>query len=185
MFGIIPLLWMVSVKAVLTAVANRVIFRKAGAAAEPSFNEWLRENRGRNPAAICRGITERLTYLVDPLHGIIDYVSAPALSWARRWGDCDDFSYLAAHALTAAGYRTWVATYITWNLRSSHTVCIARIDCKYRVFDQELRKPAFETLSEAVDYTRGLLPPVMTRLVTRYRGFLDVPGRIAAGKPRR
>lgn len=181
MLRLIPFFWSVTVKALLTLAANRVIFRLQAAAAEPAFRERLTGNKGRDSEQICREIAERVTYVVDPWRGIVDYVAAPALTWARRYGDCDDFAYLAAEALSSLGYRTWIVTYITWNLYASHTVCITRIDCKYRVFDQGLRGGYFETLGDAVDYTKGLLPPVMTRFVRLYRGRFDLPGRIVGG----
>lgn len=185
MLRIIPFLWSVTVKALLTFAVNRLIFLRAAEEAEPSFREWLSTKRGKNPETVFSDIAERITYVVDPWHGIIDYVTAPAATWARRYGDCDDFSYLAAEALSSLGYRTWIITYITWNLYASHTVCVLRLDCKYRVFDQGLRGGEFETLGEAADYINGLLPPVMTRFVRRYRGRFDVPGRIVSGRGKR
>jgi hypothetical protein len=184
MFRLIPFLWSITVKALLTLAANRVIFRRQAAAAEPELREWLAENRGCDPEKICREIAERVTYVIDPWRGVVDYVAAPALTWVRRYGDCDDFAYLAAEALSSLGYQAWIVTYITWNLHASHTICVIRIDCKYRVFDQGLRGGAFETLSDAVDYTKGLLPAVMTRFVRRYQNRFDVPGRIVGGRER-
>jgi hypothetical protein len=185
MFRILPFLWSVTVKALLTFAVNRLILLRAAEEAEPSFREWLSAKRGKNPETVFSDIAERITYVIDPWHGIVDYVTAPATTWARRYGDCDDFSYLAAEALSSLGYPAWIVTYITWNLYASHTVCVLRLDCKYRVFDQGLRGGEFETLGEAVDYTKGILPPVMTRFVRRYRGRFDVPGRIVGGRRER
>jgi hypothetical protein len=184
MLRLIPFFWSVTVKALLTLAANRVIFRRQAAAAEPVFRDWLFKKRGYDPESICREIAERVTYVIDPWHGAVDYVAVPALTWVRRYGDCDDFAYLAAEAMSSLGYRAWIITYITWNLYASHTVCVIRIDCKYRVFDQGLHGGGFETLGDAADYTKGLLPPVMARFVRRYRGRVDLPGRIVSGRKR-
>jgi hypothetical protein len=185
MLRLIPFLWSVTIKTLLTLAANRIIFRQQVEAAEHAFGAWLMENRGRDPKKVCREIAERVTYVIDPWRGVVDYVAAPALTWVRRYGDCDDFAYLAAEATSSLGYRAWIVTYITWNLYASHTVCVLRVDCKYRVFDQGLRGGVFETLGEAVDYTKGLLPPVMTRFVRRYRGRFDLPGRVVSGRRER
>jgi hypothetical protein len=185
MLRFIPFLWSITVKSLLTLGANRVIFKRKVAAAEPAFDEWLKEKRGKEPEKICAEITERVTYVIDPWHGIVDYVTAPAFTWARRYGDCDDFAYLAAESLSSLGYPAWIVTYITWNLQDSHTVCVLRVNCKYLVFDQGLRGGGFETLGGAADYIEGLLPPVMTRFVRRYRGRLDLPGRLLCGRMER
>ncbi len=185
MLRIIPFLWSVTIKSLLTLAANRIIFRRQVAAAEPPFNEWLKEKRGKEPEKVCAEITERVTYLIDPWHGVVDYVTAPALTWARRYGDCDDFTYLVAEALSSLGYPAWIVTYITWNLYDSHTVCVLRVNCKYLVFDQGLRGGEFETVGDAADYIKGLLPPVMTRFVRRYRGRFDLPGRLVGGRTER
>ncbi len=185
MLRIIPFLWSVTIKSLLTLAANRIIFRRQAAAAEPVFNEWLKEKRGKEPEKVCAEIEERVTYLIDPWHGVVDYITAPALTWGRRYGDCDDFAYLVAEALSSLAYPAWIVTYITWNLYASHTICVLRLDCKYRVFDQGLRGGEFETLGDAADYIKDLLPPVMTRFVRRYRGRFDLPGRLVGGRMER
>jgi len=185
MLRFIPFLWSTTVKSLLTLAANRIIFRRQVVAAEPAFDEWLKEKRGKEPEKVCAEIAERVTYVIDPWHGTVDYVTAPAFTWARRYGDCDDFAYLAAEALSSLGYPAWIVTYITWNLYDSHTVCVLRVNCKYLVFDQGLRGGEFETLGGAADYIKGLLPPVMTRFVRRYRGRFDLPGRLVGGRMER
>jgi hypothetical protein len=107
---------------------------------------------------------------------LLDYVAAPAVTWARRRGDCDDFAYLSAELLRRAGVESWVASYFCWDVKNSHVVCLFRKAGGYGVMDQGLIRGPFPTLAEAADAgNRGAKNAA--RYVRRYGRGSDLVGK--------
>ena len=131
----------------MDAAFLRGIRRRAAA----GFDAWAAKAAAGGPAAVARATAERVTYARDPLGGLLDYVAAPAVTWARRYGDCDDFAYLTAELLKRAGVESWLASYLSWNVKDSHVVCLFRGADGYGVMDQGLIRGPFPTLAEAAD----------------------------------
>jgi len=117
------------------------------AAAE--FDAWASRVAAGGPAAIARATAERVAYANDPLGGLLDYVAAPAVTWAHRRGDCDDFAYFSAELLRRAGVESWLASYFCWKVADSHVVCLFRDANGHGVMDQGLIRGPFPTLAEA------------------------------------
>lgn len=144
--------------------------------AAPGFDAWAAKAAAGGPVAVACATAERVTYANDPLGGLLDYVAAPAVTWARRRGDCDDFAYLTAELLRRAGVEGWVASYFCWNVGDSHVVCLFRGEDAYGVIDQGLIRGPFRTLAEAADAGNPGAKNA-ARCVRRYRRGADVIGK--------
>ena len=143
--------WLAVVKWPLTWFVDAAFLRGTRRRAAAGFDAWAAKAAAGGPAAVARATAERVTYANDPLGGLLDYVAAPAVTWARRYGDCDDFAYLTAELLKRAGVECWIASYLSWNVKDSHVVCLFRDADGYGVIDQGLIRGPFDTLAEAAD----------------------------------
>jgi transglutaminase-like putative cysteine protease len=143
-------IWLAVVKWPLTLFMDAFVLRGTRRRAAAEFDAWATKVAG-GPAAVARAAAERVTYANDPWGGLLDYVAAPAVTWARRRGDCDDFAYLSAELLRRAGVESWLASYFCWNVNRSHVVCLFRDGNAYAVMDQGLIRGPFKTLADAAD----------------------------------
>jgi transglutaminase-like putative cysteine protease len=143
--------WLAAVKWPLTIFIDAAFLRGMRRRVAPAFDAWAAKAAAGGPAAIARATAERVTYANDPLGGLLDYVAAPAVTWARRYGDCDDFAYLTAELLRRADVESWVVSYLSRNVKDSHVVCLFRNADGYGVLDQGLIRGPFRTLAEAAD----------------------------------
>jgi transglutaminase-like putative cysteine protease len=168
--------WSVAVKWPLTLLVDALLLRRVRRGAGAAFAAWADDAAARGPEGIARAVADRVTYLNDPLGGLLDYVAAPAATWARRHGDCDDFSYLTAELLRRAGVESWVATYVCWNVKDSHVVCLYRGAGGYGFIDQGLLRDGFPTLAEAAAAARPKAA-VAAQYVRRYGRGADLVGR--------
>ena len=126
--------------------------------AAAGFNAWAAKVAAGGPTAVARATAERVKYANDPLGGLVDYVAAPAVTWARRYGDCDDFAYLSAELLRRAGVESWLASHFCWNVKDSHVVCLFRSADGFGVLDQGLiRGHACKPYYESIDGVGYLL----------------------------
>jgi hypothetical protein len=178
-------LWLVVVKYPLTVIFNLLFYERLRRKATPAFDAWSTAAAAGGPAAVAAAVRERVSYLADPLGGAVDFVQAPAVTWARRAGDCDDFSYLAAELFTRSGRAAWLVHYAAWNLFDSHVVCLwAERPGEFGVFDQGDLRPGFPTLQAAA--AAGAPPGVKiaATVVQRYRRDGDLVGRWL-GRPHR
>ena len=144
-------IWLAVVKWPLTLFIDATFLRGTRRRAASEFAAWADTAAAAGSAAVARATAERVTYANDPLGGLLDYVTAPAVTWARRRGDCDDFAYLSAELLRRAGVECWLASYFCWKLEDSHVVCLFRDGNAYAVMDQGLIRGPFPTLDEAAD----------------------------------
>lgn len=82
----------------LVRVQNAVAKRKLK---EGDFEDYsfLRENLN-TPKKIADWLMKEITYKDD---GALDYPQEPVITFVRRTGDCEDFSYLAADCLSYHG----------------------------------------------------------------------------------
>jgi len=142
-------IWLAAVKWPLTFFFNRLLLRRTRLRAASAFETWGASAAAGGPAAVAAAITARVRYVNDPLGGLFDYVAAPEVTWARGRGDCDDFSYLAAEILRRAGVECWIATYVCWNVKDSHVVCLFRLGERYALLDQGYLRMDFASLPEA------------------------------------
>ena len=168
--------WSVAVKWPLTLLFDALSLRPVRRRAAAGFAAWAGDAAARGPEGIARATAARVTYLNDPLGGILDYVAAPEVTWARRYGDCDDFSYLTAELLRRAGVAGWLATYLCWNVKRSHVVCLYRDAGGYGLIDQGLLRDGFGTLEEAAAAARPRAA-VAAQYVRRYGRGADIVGR--------
>ncbi len=176
MTGLILAAWLVAVKWPLTLIMDGLFFRSLRRRAGNGFDAWAAAAAAQGTAAIAAAIKERVTYLADPLRGVFDYVAAPAVTWARRYGDCDDFAYLAAELLRRAGVESWLASYLCWNVKDSHTLCLFRDGARFGFLDQGEIKNDFATLVAAARAGRPSTK-VAGQYVRRYGRGADLVGR--------
>jgi len=179
--------WLAAVKAPLSFLADAFHYRPLRLRAAAGFERWAAAAAAAGPAAIAAAIRERVVYVSDPLWGALDVVTAPAVTWARRAGDCDDFSYLAAELLRRAGLETWVVTYFCWRLADAHVACAYRdAEDRFGLLDQGHLTDGRPTLAAAAAAGRPS-GRVAATLAQRYGRGADFIGRwiIAAGAPRR
>lgn len=168
--------WTAVVKYPLTLLFDTLLLRRVRRGAAAGLAAWAEEVAARGPEGIARAVAERVTYFNDPLGGVLDYVAAPAVTWARRRGDCDDFSYLTAELLRRAGVASWLATYVCWRVPRSHVVCLFRDASGYGLIDQGLLRTGFPTLEEAAAAGRPGAA-VAAQYVRRYSRGADLIGR--------
>jgi hypothetical protein len=142
-------IWLAAVKWPLTFFFNRFVLRRTRLRATPAFAAWAATAAAGGPPGVTAAIKSRVRYVNDPLGGLLDYVAAPEVTWARGRGDCDDFSYLAAEVLRRAGVECWIATYVCWNVKDSHVVCLFRLGERYALLDQGALRMDFASLEEA------------------------------------
>ncbi|UCH77297.1 MAG: hypothetical protein JSU81_06025 [Candidatus Coatesbacteria bacterium] len=171
-------IWLAAVKWPLTFFFNRFVLRRTRLRATPAFAAWATAAAAGGPPAIATAVKTRVRYANDPFGGLLDYVAAPEVTWARGWGDCDDFSYLTAEVLRRAGVECWIATYVCWNVKDSHVVCLFRLGERYALLDQgELRmdlaslaeaaREARPTATVAAQYVRPYLAEAIGRWFSR------------------
>lgn len=144
-------IWLAAVKWPLTYFFNRFVLRRTRLRAAPAFEAWATSAAAGGPPGVARAVKARLQYLNDPLGGLLDYVAAPEVTWARGHGDCDDFSYLTAEVLRRAGVECWIATFVCWNVKDSHVVCLFRLGERYALLDQGYLRMDFASREEAVN----------------------------------
>ena len=168
--------WSVAVKWPLTLLFDTLSLRPVRLGAAAGFAAWADDAAARGPEGIARATAARVTYLNDPLGGMLDYVAAPEVTWARRYGDCDDFSYLTAELLRRAAVESWLATYVCWNVKRSHVVCLYRDAGGYGLIDQGLLRDGFGTLEEAAAAARPRAAAA-AQYVRRYGRGADIVGR--------
>jgi transglutaminase-like putative cysteine protease len=168
--------WSVAVKWPLTLLFDTLLLRPVRRRAAAAFAAWADDAAARGPDGIARATASRVTYLNDPLGGMLDYVAAPEVTWARRYGDCDDFSYLTAELLRRAVVESWLATYFCWNVKRSHVVCLYRDAGGYGLIDQGLLRDGFGTLEEAAAAAQPRAA-VAAQYVRRYGRGADIVGR--------
>jgi transglutaminase-like putative cysteine protease len=168
--------WSVAVKWPLTLLFDTLSLRLIRRGAAAGFAAWADDAAARGPEGIARATAARVTYLNDPLGGMLDYVAAPEVTWARRYGDCDDFSYLSAELLRRAGVASWIVTYLCWNVKHSHVVCLFYDRRAFGTIDQGYVRDGFHSLADAVAAAR---PPaaVAAQYVRRYARGADLIGR--------
>jgi hypothetical protein len=168
--------WLAVVKWPLTLFMDAAFLGGIRRRAAAGFEAWAAKAAEGGPAAVARAVADRVTYAPDPLGGLVDYVAAPAVTWARRYGDCDDFAYLAAELLRRAGVATWLASYFCRNVKDSHVVCLFRDAQGYGVLDQGSIRGPFHTLAEAADATSAAAKTA-GRYVRRYGRGADFIGK--------
>lgn len=168
--------WSAAVKWPLTLLFDTLSLRPVRRRAAAGFAAWADDAATRGPKGIARATAARVTYLNDPLGGILDYVAAPEVTWARRYGDCDDFSYLTAELLRRAGAAGWLATYLCWNVKRSHVVCLYYDGRGFGVIDQGYVRDGFRSLAEAAAAARPRAT-VAAQYVRRYGRGADLIGR--------
>jgi transglutaminase-like putative cysteine protease len=168
--------WSAAVKYPLTLLFDTLLLQRVRLGAAAGFAAWADDAAARGPEGIARAVAARVTYLNDPLGGMLDYVAAPEVTWARRYGDCDDFSYLTAELLRRAGVASWVATYVCWNVKRSHVVCLYYDGRGFGVIDQGYVRDRFRSLPEAAAAARPRAA-VVAQYVRRYGRGADLVGR--------
>jgi transglutaminase-like putative cysteine protease len=176
MIAFIVAAWSVAVKWPLTMLFDTLLLRSVRLGAAAAFAAWADEAAARGPEGIARAVAARVKYLNDPLGGMLDYVAAPEITWARRRGDCDDFSYLTAELLRRAGVAGWLATYLCWNVKRSHVVCLYHHGRGFGVIDQGYVRGGFRSLGEAAAAARPRAT-VAAKYVRRYGRGADLIGR--------
>jgi len=170
--------WTLLVKLPLSFLATGISYRPIRRS-RAAYALWADEAGRGGPHHAALRVREHISYEPDPWGGVLDYVAAPAWTWARRRGDCDDFAYLTADALKRAGYAVWIINYWCWDIRSSHTVTAVKDDAGYRILDQGYLSTPYATLPAAAHAGR---PPaaVAATAVTRYAAGFDLVGRWVA-----
>ncbi len=168
--------WSVAVKWPLTLLFDTLLLRPVRLQATAGFAAWADDAAAGGTEGIARAVAARVTYINDPLGGMLDYVAAPEVAWARRRGDCDDFSYLTAELLRRAGVAGWLATYLCWNVRSSHVVCLYYDSHSFGVIDQGQVRGGFRSLADAAAAGRPNAA-VAAQYVRRYGRGADLIGR--------
>lgn len=168
--------WSVTVKWPLTLLFDTLLLRPVRLGAAAGFAPWADEAAAGGPEGIARAVAARVTYVNDPLGGALDYVAAPEVTWARRRGDCDDFSYLTAELLRRAGVAGWLATYLCWNVRSSHVACLFYDGRGFGVIDQGHVRRGFDSPAGAAAAARPNAA-VAAQYVRRYAQGADLVGR--------
>jgi transglutaminase-like putative cysteine protease len=170
-------LWHGVVKRPLSSFTDALYYRPLRLRATAGFNAWAAAIPP-TPAAVAAAVKERVAYLSDPWRGVWDYVAAPAVTWARRAGDCDDFAYLTAELLERAGIPAWVATYVTTRPGDAHVVCLYGDDGGFGYIDQGYRRDGFATLDDAATAARpASAGKDLARLVVSYGARGDAIGR--------
>jgi transglutaminase-like putative cysteine protease len=169
--------WLAVVKWPLTLFMDAAFLRGTRRRAAPGFDAWATKVAAGGPHAVARATAQRVAYENDPLGGLLDHVAAPAVTWARRRGDCDDFAYLSAELLRRAGVECWLASYFCWHVNDSHVVCLFRHASGYGVMDQGLIRGPFPTLAEAADAGNPGAKTV-ARYVRRYGRGPDLIGKL-------
>lgn len=177
MLGFFLAAWLAVVKWPLTLFMDAAFLRQKRRRATRGFDAWAVTVCAGGPSAIARATAERVEYENDPLGGLLDYVAAPAVTWDRRRGDCDDFAYLSAELLRRAGLESWIASYLTRNVKDSHVVCLFRDANGYAVMDQGLIRGPFPTLARAADAGNPNARNV-AHCVRRYGRGPDLVGKI-------
>lgn len=156
---------------------DAAFLRETRRRAAPGFDAWAAKAAAGGPEAVARATAERVTYKNDPLGGLLDYVAAPAVTWARRRGDCDDFAYLSAELLRRAGVESWIAVYFCRKVVDSHVVCLFRDASGYGVLDQGLIRGPFPTLARAAE-AGNTGATTAARCVRRYGRGPDLIGKL-------
>ncbi|MGD8718696.1 MAG: transglutaminase domain-containing protein [Candidatus Zixiibacteriota bacterium] len=173
-------IWTAAFKWPLTFFIDALFLRKVRRQAGPGFDAWARAAAAAGPEAIARAVAERVEYVLDPVRGIVDFVTAPAVTWGRRYGDCDDFAYLSAELCRRAGLESWVVSYVCWNVKDSHVVCLYRDGSGYGLLDQGLLRGGFATLGDAASAARPK-SRVAGEYVRRYGRGPDLIGKWIIG----
>ncbi len=168
--------WAVAVKWPLSFLANTLLLGSLRGRAAADFSAWARDVATGGPKGIARAVAARVEYCADPLGGLLDYVAAPEVTWARRIGDCDDFSYLTAELFRRAGVESWLASYLCWNLADSHVVCLYYHDRAFGVIDQGFLSYGYKSLGDAATAAEPKAS-VAARYVRRHGRGADLVGR--------
>ncbi len=176
--------WLAAVKYPLSLFFDAFLFRRVRLRAAAGFAAWAENAAARGTDGIARAVAARVTYVNDPLGGMLDYVAAPEVTWARRRGDCDDFSYLTAELLRRAGVAGWLATYVCWNVKHSHVVCLYHDSRNFGVIDQGQVRDGFDSLAGAAAAARPRAT-VAAQYVRRYGRGADLIGRRIVAKSER
>ena len=77
-----------------------------------------------NLPALKESLSRHYSYRNDPLGGLWDYYYLPHITWAICKGDCDDFAWMAADALSQHGIMARMATIIPQKLSASHVIVV-------------------------------------------------------------
>ena len=77
-----------------------------------------------NPLHLMGELSSHFSYRNDPLGGLWDFYYLPHITWALRKGDCDDFAWMAADAMSRHGIRTVMATFTPQKITESHVIVI-------------------------------------------------------------
>lgn len=176
MWELAATLWLAVVKRPLSVLADALFFRGLRASRQIAFGDWAQEAAAGGPSAIAAAIKQRVTYNYDPLKGLIDHVTSPAVTWARGRGDCDDFAYLSAALLNLAGHDCWIVNYLARNIVDSHVACLYRDGEGYAALDQGYLSKPYKSL-EAAAQAAAPTPRLLFTLIQPYGRDGDHLGR--------
>jgi hypothetical protein len=84
-----------------------------------------------NQTQLMHSLSTHFTYRNDPLGGLWDFYYLPHITWALRHGDCDDFAWMAADALSRSGISTVMATFIPQKIAQSHVIVVYESDAQW------------------------------------------------------
>lgn len=168
--------WGVAVKWPLSFLADALFLGSFRGRAAAGFSAWARNAGPRGPEGVARAIAGRVKYSPDPLGGLLDYVATPEVTWRRGIGDCDDFSYLTAEMLRRARIDSWLASYLCWNVKDSHVVCLYRAGGVFGIIDQGHLRRGYRSLDEAAAAAQPE-GGIAARYVRRYGRGADLIGR--------
>lgn len=173
------------IKGGVSAFVNGTFYGAIVRAARPHFQGWANAAVAGGPPAIAQAVAARVRYHPDPWGGILDFVAAPELTFARQYGDCDDFAYLTAELLRQAGMEAWLITYFYWNVKDAHVVVVYRSTSGFGFIDQGILRSGYKTLPDAVEAAAPGPKPVAT-VARRYGDRTDIFGKwvINANEPR-
>jgi hypothetical protein len=71
-------------------------------------------------------LTSHYHYRNDPLGGCWDFYYLPHITWALGRGDCDDFAWMAADALSRCGIPALMVSFIPYKIAESHVIVVYR-----------------------------------------------------------
>jgi hypothetical protein len=77
-----------------------------------------------NLLALQQELSAHFRYRNDPLGGLWDFYYLPHITWKIQRGDCDDFAWMAADALSRQGLKAIMATLIPRKITESHVIVV-------------------------------------------------------------
>jgi hypothetical protein len=90
-----------------------------------AHHDYIQAIRFHNkPQALKQELSAHFHYRNDPLGGLWDFYYLPHITWKLQRGDCDDFAWMAADALSRQGLKAIMATLIPRKITESHVIVV-------------------------------------------------------------